>query len=183
MKYNPSKNIYPFSDSCDKKYTPYARQIIKKRTLTVRTSPCIYRKLSPTQQSFSFRHSAQYSWNITDVPQWCLAVNNRWINHFVIARWRTIFLNITWKTMNFSTILFYAFLYFFRLIFSCISSRNYFVKIGFISFWIIPFRFGQFRFDLFRFVSVNFVSFRFISFRFVLISFRILQVHNTSVVL
>jgi hypothetical protein len=36
-------------------------------------------------ESFSFRHSAQYSWNITDVPQWCLAVNNRRINHFVIA--------------------------------------------------------------------------------------------------
>ena len=61
----------------------------------------VYRKLSPTQQSFSFRHSAQYSWNITDVPQWCLAVNNRWINHFVIARWRTIFFYITWKTMNY----------------------------------------------------------------------------------
>jgi hypothetical protein len=55
---------------------------------------------TPTQQSFSFRHSAQYSWNITDVPQWCLAVNNRWINHIVIARWRTIFFYITWKTMN-----------------------------------------------------------------------------------
>jgi hypothetical protein len=44
---------------------------------------------------------AQYSWNITDVPQWCLAVNNRWINHFLIARWRTIFFYITWKTMNY----------------------------------------------------------------------------------
>jgi hypothetical protein len=31
---------------------------------------------------------SQYSWNITDVPHWCLAVNNRWINHFVIARWK-----------------------------------------------------------------------------------------------
>jgi hypothetical protein len=41
---------------------------------------------------------------------WRLAVNNRWINQFVIARWRTIFFNITWKTMNFSTILFYVYI-------------------------------------------------------------------------
>jgi hypothetical protein len=38
---------------------------------------------------------------------------------------------------------------------SCLSPRNCFVKIGFISFCIIPFRFD----------SVNFVSFRWISFR------------------
>ena len=63
---------------------------------------------------------------------------------------------------------------FFNLIFVLLSSRNCFVKIGFISFCIIPFRFGQFRFDLFRFasnsfrfVSVNFVPFRFGIFRFV----------------
>jgi hypothetical protein len=42
--------------------------------------------------------------NITDVPQWCLAVNNRWINHFVIARWRTIFLyNLENNELSFST--------------------------------------------------------------------------------
>jgi hypothetical protein len=50
---------------------------------------------------------------------------------------------------------------FFVEVLSCISPRNCFVKIGFISFWIIPF----------RFVSVNFVSIYFVS-----ISFRILQV-------
>jgi hypothetical protein len=69
----------------------------------------VYRKLSPTQQSFSFRHSAQYSWNITDGPQWCLAVNNRWINHFVIA-------NLENYELSFSMLKWY-FLYFFRLIF------------------------------------------------------------------
>jgi hypothetical protein len=27
LKNNPSKNLYPFSDSCDQKYTPYARYV------------------------------------------------------------------------------------------------------------------------------------------------------------
>ena len=60
---------------------------------------------------------------------------------------------------------------------SCISPRNEFIKIGFISFWMIPFRFVLVNFVSiyfvsfrFRFVSVNFVSFQSISFRF--ISFR-----------
>jgi hypothetical protein len=57
----------------------------------------------PTQHSFSYCHSAQYNWNITDVPQWCLAVNNRWINHFVIARWRTIFLTKLTETKRYNT--------------------------------------------------------------------------------
>jgi hypothetical protein len=43
---------------------------------------------------------------------------------------------------------------------SCISTSNWFVKIGFISFWIIPIRFVSIYFVSFRFrfVSVNFVS-------------------------
>ena len=73
---------------------------------------------------------------------------------------------------------------------SCLSPRNCFVKIGFISFCIIPFRFVSVNFvsiyfvsHRFRFVSVNSVSFRWISFRVVSfryisfrVSFRILQV-------
>ena len=50
------------------------------------------------------------------------------------------------------------------------STRNCFVKIGFISFCIIPFRFDlfrfasiSFRFGKFRFASVNFVPFDFVS--------------------
>jgi hypothetical protein len=55
----------------------------------------------------------------------------------------------------------------------CLSPRNCFVKIGFISFCIIPFRFVSVNFfsHRFRFVSVNFVSFRWISFGLVWFSF------------
>jgi hypothetical protein len=56
------------------------------------------------------------------------------------------FLNITWKTMNY---LFLCvddtFSKFFHLNLSCLSPRNCFVKICFISFYI-SFRFSQFRF-------------------------------------
>ena len=66
---------------------------------------------------------------------------------------------------------------FFIKFLSCLSPRNCFVKIGFISFCIIPFRFDLFRFasisfgfGKFHFASVNFVSFRYISLR---VSFHI----------
>ena len=65
---------------------------------------------------------------------------------------------------------------------SCLSPRNFFVKIGFISFCIIPFRFVSVNFisiyfvsHRFRFVSVNFVSFRWISFRLVSLRFGIFR--------
>jgi hypothetical protein len=114
---------------------------------------------------------------------WRLAVNNRWINQFVIARWRTIFFKHNLENNE----LFYyhfprlndTFSIFFVLFLSCIFPRNCFVKIGVISFWIIPFRFVSVNFVSiyfvsfrFRFVSVNFVSFRLISFRFVSFRFR-----------
>jgi hypothetical protein len=100
---------------------------------------------------------------------WRLAVNNRWINHFFIARWRKIFLYITWKTMNYLFLrLNDTYSFFFIQFLSCLSPRNCFVKIGFISFCIIPICFVQFRFDLFRFASI---SFRFGKFRFVSVNF------------
>ena len=68
---------------------------------------------------------------------------------------------------------------------SCLSLRNCFVKIGFISFCIIPFRFVSVNFvsiyfasHRFRFVSVNFVSFRWSSFR--LVWFRFVSVYIVS---
>ena len=60
---------------------------------------------------------------------------------------------------------------------SCLSPRNCFVKIGFISFCIIPFRFVSVNFVWHRFFGkFRFVSLRYISFR---VSFRSLQVTVT----
>ena len=103
---------------------------------------------------------------------WRLAVNNRWINHFFLSRWRTIFFYITWKTMNYLFLcLNDTFSIFFISFLSCLSPRNCFVKIGFISFCIIPFNLVYF--VSIYYVSVNFVSFLWISFRFGIFCFTV----------
>jgi len=119
---------------------------------------------------------------------WRLAVNNRWINYFVIARWRTIFFlyNLENNELSFSTLKMILSLFFsfnFCLVFPQeIVSLKYilfhFVLIYSVSFRSISFRSISFRFISFRldFVSVNFVSFRSVSHVSFRVSFRILQV-------
>ena len=81
-----AKTYTPFQTVVTKSM-PHARHKIKNRIPIVRTSPWI-RSYPPRNSHFHFviRHS------IAEISLiWCLAVNNRWINHFFIARWRTIF--------------------------------------------------------------------------------------------